>query len=95
MREVAANIVGLKNQQRLLAGMMSRIASGRRLPAVDKQLWVEMLRAAGMNQDAMSRWHKEFERRAPDAHNEFLLSLGIPQKEAARIRQWSRGEKAI
>jgi len=92
MRETAANIVGLKNQQRLLAGMLSRISSGRRPPAVDKQLWVDMLRAAGMNQDARNRWHREFERRAPDAHYEFLLSLGIPQEEAARIRQWSRAE---
>ena len=93
MRETAASIVGLKNQQRLLAGMLSRIASGRRPRAVDKNLWVDMLRAAGMNQDAMNRWHTEFERRAPDAHNEFLLSLGIPEEEAARIRRWSRSEE--
>jgi DNA-binding transcriptional MerR regulator len=87
MRETSTNIVGLKNQQRLLAGMLSRIASGSPPPAVD------MLRAAGMNQAAMNRWHMEFERRAPDAHHEFLLSLGIPQEEVSRIRRWSRGEE--
>jgi MerR family transcriptional regulator, thiopeptide resistance regulator len=92
MRETAANIVGLKNQQRLLAGMLSRIASGRRPRAVDKHLWVDMLRAAGMDENAMKRWHTEFERRAPDAHHEFLLSLGIPQDEVARIRRWSQGD---
>ena len=92
MRETSVNIVGLKNQQRLLAGMLSRIASGEPPPAVDKQLWVDMLRAAGMNQAAMNRWHMEFERRAPDAHHEFLLSLGIPKDEVGRIRRWSQGE---
>jgi len=92
MRETAENIVDLKNQQRLLAGMFSRIASGKYPTPVDKDLWVEMLQAAGMNQKARKRWHAEFERRAPRAHDEFLLSLGIPQDEVARIRRWSRGE---
>ena len=92
MRETAGSLLGLRNQQRLLAGMLSRIASGKPPPAVDKQLWVEMLRAAGMDENAMNRWHTEFERRAPEGHNEFLISLGIPQEEVARIRRWSRGE---
>jgi hypothetical protein len=34
----------------------------------------------------------EFECRAPDGHQEFLLSLGIPAEEVGRIRSWSRGE---
>ena len=90
MRETAGDIVGLKNQQRLLSGMLRQVASGRRPSSVDKKLWVEMLRAAGMDQAAMSRWHSEFESRAPDGHEEFLLSLGIPEDEVARIRRLSR-----
>jgi DNA-binding transcriptional MerR regulator len=91
LQETAESIVGLKNQQRMLAGMLRHAASGKRPASVDKQLWVEMLRAAGMNQAAMHRWHTEFERRAPEGHNEFLLSLGIPADEVARIRRLSRG----
>jgi len=92
MRETAENIVGLKKQQRLLAGLLRQVASGKRPATVDKELWVEMLRAAGMNQKARYRWHREFERRAPEGHQEFLLSLGIPADETERIRRWSRGE---
>ena len=92
MRETAASILSLRNQQRLLAGMLSRIASGNLPPAVDRELWVEMLEAAGMDQNARERWHKEFERRAPEGHNEFLISLGIPKEEVARIRRWCRGQ---
>ncbi len=92
MRETGENIVALKNQQRLLAGMLRSIACGHRPRCVDKQMWIEMLKAAGMDQNAMNRWHSEFERRAPDGHQEFLLSLGIPPDEAARIRRLSRGE---
>jgi len=90
IRETAATIVDLKNQQRVLAGMIGRIASGS-LP-VDKKLWVEMLEAAGMDKGARKRWHSEFERRAPEAHDEFLLSLGIPREEVAKIRRWSRDD---
>lgn len=89
LRETAAGIVDLKNQQRVLSGMLSSIASRITSAPVDVELWVKMLEAAGMNQEARRRWHAEFERRAPDAHDEFLLSLGIPRDEAAKIRRWS------
>jgi plasmid stabilization system protein ParE len=59
---------------------------------VDVELWIEMLDAAGMDQDARRRWHSEFERRCPEGHQEFLLSLGIQGDEVERIQRWSRGE---
>jgi len=92
LRQTAENIVGLKQQQRLLAEMLRQVASGKRLATVDTKLWVEMLEAAGMDEAGMKRWHMEFERRAPDGHQEFLLSLGISTTIVARIRSWSRGE---
>ena len=82
LRETTATIVGLKNQQRLLAGMLRQVAAGKQLTTVDTQLWVEMLEAAGMDDAAKKRWHTEFERRAPDGHQEFLLSLGIPPRRS-------------
>lgn len=90
MRETAAEILDARNRQRLLAGMLSRIARGTRPARVDKKMWVEMLRAAGMDEQAMCRWHAEFEQRAPEGHYEFLLSLGISPAETLRIREWSR-----
>jgi len=59
-------------------------------PAIDKQAWVEMLTAAGMDERFMHAWHVEFESRAPEAHYDFLLSLGIPENEVRQIRAWSR-----
>jgi DNA-binding transcriptional MerR regulator len=92
LRETSENIVGLKNQQRLLTGMLRQVAAGKQSVMVDTQLWVEMLEAAGMDDAAKKRWHMEFECRAPDGHEEFLLSLGIPAADVGRIRSWSRGE---
>lgn len=63
-------------------------------PAVDKQMWMEMLRAAGLSDQARKLWHAEFELRAPEAHHKFLLSPGISEKEVLLIRNRSHRKKA-
>jgi len=92
MHQTAASIVDLKNQQRILAAMRNKLVAGSPSAPVDKSMWVDMLEAAGIGPQARKRWHTEFEQRAPEGHNEFLLSLGIPLEEVAVIRRWSRGE---
>lgn len=89
LSSTSEEIVSLKHRQRTLAGMLRKVASGKRPHCVDKPMWIAMLKAAGMDQDAMHRWHVEFERRSPEGHHEFLLSLGIPPSEAAHIRSLS------
>jgi MerR family transcriptional regulator, thiopeptide resistance regulator len=89
--QTTENIVGLKKQQRLVAGMLRQVASGKLPPTVDVKLWVKMLRAAGMDEDGMHRWHAEFERLAPEGHREFLLSLGLPPREVEEVRGLSSG----
>lgn len=89
MRKLGEEIRILQTKQHLLAKML-RVQSLGELPVtVDKQAWVEMLRAAGMDEAAMRRWHIEFERRAPEAHRQFLLTLGISEDEALFISKWS------
>lgn len=56
---------------------------------VNKQRWVEIMRDAGFTEQAMKQWHRSFEAMEPQAHQEFLETLGIPPDEIARIRQWS------
>lgn len=91
LQAIGGEIRGLQAQQRLLTGMLQVQAGGALPCAIDKQTWVEMLRAAGMDDLAMWQWHHEFERRAPQAHLAFLLSLGISEQEAALIRRRSAG----
>lgn len=89
LKAVGEEIESLRAQQHLIAGML-KVQATEELPAtVDKETWVAMLRAAGMDDRAMARWHTEFERRAPEAHHAFLLSLGITDHEALLIRRWS------
>lgn len=53
---------------------------------VSKERWVEIMRAAGFNDDAMTRWHRKFEEMEPEEHAAFLKSLGISDTEIKRIR---------
>ena len=89
LQAIAREISALQDQQRLLAKMLQLQAGEVCSLAVDKQTWIAMLRAAGMDEQAMCQWHREFERRAPRAHHDFLLSLGISEEEALLIRQKS------
>lgn len=54
---------------------------------VTKERWVEIMQAAGFNEEDMQNWHKQFEKMEPDAHQEFLESLNIDAKEIASIRR--------
>jgi len=89
MRELGEEIRILQTQQHLL-GKMLQIQSLGELPVtIDEQTWIEMLRAAGMDEKAMRKWHSEFERRAPEVHHRFLLELGISEDKALFIRKQS------
>ena len=83
-------VAQLKEQQRILACMLGTKASSARMPVLDKERWIQILRASGMSPADMDRWHVEFERLAPAAHAEFLASLGIPPEDIALIRRHSR-----
>jgi len=57
---------------------------------INKERWVEIMRAAGLNEKDMRNWHIQFEKMEPEAHQEFLESLGINAAEIQKIREWSR-----
>jgi len=60
---------------------------------MDKRRWVQILAAAGLDPQGMHLWHVEFEALAPEAHQDFLESLGILPPEVRSIRAWSRARR--
>lgn len=90
MQELEDQILFLRNQQHAIIAMLKNITNGTVKPIVDKDMWVKMMVAAGMDESSMERWHAEFEHHAPKAHQEFLMSLGIPKDEVLKIQEWSR-----
>lgn len=96
LQEIAADMARLREQQevllRLLAGApgAGQPDGGAAAGGIDKAGWSALLRAAGLDDDAMARWHALFEQQAPAAHETFLRSLGLPASEIEHIRSWSR-----
>jgi len=83
-------IARLREQQRIIVQLLKNRTVLKRARALDKRKWVQILSAAGLDEEAMHRWHVEFEALAPESHQDFLESLGIPASEIATIRVWSR-----
>ena len=90
--ELGAGIERLRGQQRAIARLLTSAHKLRSIPMVTKEKWVAVMKAAGFSDDDMRRWHAEFEKGAPDEHQEFLEFLQIPPDETSRIRAWSRGD---
>lgn len=95
LHEIDSEIRGLGMQQKVTLELLGLAADATEVPRLDKRGWVAILRASGMDERDMQRWHVEFERLAPDAHHAFLESLGIDASEIAEIRASSRESDRI
>lgn len=90
LHELNTEIEKLRDQQRLIVGILQNGAYQRFIGVMNKERWKSLLRASGFSDEDMSRWHAGFERIAPDQHQEFLKFLCIPDEEITAIRQRSR-----
>lgn len=86
LQEIAADMARLREQQAVLLRVLGRAPAA----GIDKDGWTALLRASGLDDAAMKRWHALFEQQAPAAHEAFLRSLGLEAGEIERIRTWSR-----
>ena len=91
--QLEAQAQALRDRQRVLAQMLQQPAAFVPGARLSKESWTAMFRAIGMDDDAMWRWHAEFERALPQAHRAFLASLGLPAPEIARIRRRAGAQK--
>lgn len=85
-----AEIAALRGQQDVVLRVLQRPDLALRYRGLDRRGWVALLRAVGLDEPAMRRWHAAFEAAAPDAHREFLRTLRIPEREIGRIRRAAR-----
>lgn len=81
----------LREQQRIITHLLGNARPMPCARSMTKEQWVALLTSSGMDEEGMQRWHTEFERNFPEAHQDFLESLGIPQEEIVLIRRFSAG----
>ena len=89
---INSEIQKLRNQQKVILNILENETLARDTRLMTKEVWVSILKAAGLDDAGMKNWHIEFERTSPEAHQDFLESLGIEKDEVAAIRDWSRPE---
>lgn len=87
--ELDAEIETLRGHQRAILRLLDHKGLGRN-QVITKEKWVAIMKGSGFSQEQMHAWHAEFERSAPDEHQEFLEFLRIPSDEIRRIRDASR-----
>jgi len=58
--------------------------------SMTKARWVQIMRDAGLTEEDMINWHKQFEKTDPAGHQRFLESLDITEEEIKTIRSWSQ-----
>ena len=87
---INTEIQALRGQQRVILKLLENDGLASTSRVLTKETWVEILRASGLDEAGMENWHVEFERTSPEAHQDFLESIGIEKDEINLIREWSR-----
>jgi DNA-binding transcriptional MerR regulator len=87
--ELDAEIGTLRAHQQAILKLLEHNAL-RKAKMITKEKWVSIMKGCGFTGEQMNRWHAEFERAAPQEHQEFLEFLHIPAEEIKSIRDHSR-----
>jgi DNA-binding transcriptional MerR regulator len=93
LTEIDADIETLRGHQRAILRLLEKSRTLRSAEMITKDKWVAIMKGAGFSEGDMNRWHMEFEKSAPDEHQEFLEFLRIPADQITSIREWSRKGK--
>ncbi len=83
--QLEASIHQLRQQQKAIVALLQEPHLLEQ-NMVNKERWVEIMQAAGLNDTQMMAWHQKFEQMEPEEHQKFLQSLGIEEQEIKRIR---------
>jgi DNA-binding transcriptional MerR regulator len=87
---INSEIQGLRNQQNVILKILEIENLERHSRVITKEIWVSILKAAGLDEAGMRNWHIEFEKTSPEGHQDFLESIGLNREEITTIRDWSK-----
>jgi DNA-binding transcriptional MerR regulator len=90
LQALEREIAELRRQQHCIVEILKQEPINHGGEMISKKRWIEIMKAAGFTEEAMHNWHFQFEKMEPEAHQEFLESLGIKPAEITRIREFSR-----
>jgi DNA-binding transcriptional MerR regulator len=88
-RQLDRDILELKEQQAVIANMLQNPSLLSPSTPMTKELWTRILKASGLSEKMMRKWHIQFEKAAPEEHLAFLRFLQIYDDEIEIIRSWN------
>lgn len=80
----------IRQQQRFVLQLLGKDSLLKSAKMMNRAQWVKILEDMGMDHDDMRKWHIEFERNLPEAHTDFLESLGLRQAEIENVKTISQ-----
>ena len=83
---LSENIRVLRKQQHTIMKIIKDNSLSSKTGIMDVNMWTGILRSTGLNDEGMGKWHAEFEKSSPQAHHDFLISLGLSDSAIRRIR---------
>lgn len=92
--EINKEIQNLRTQQNVILKILKSEKALQHSRIFTKNQWIALLKSAGLEENNMMQFHVEFERMSPEAHQDFLESLGMREKEVQLIRKMSKTTKA-
>ncbi len=87
LADINDEISRLRQQQNFIVNLLNDKTMAGSTRVLTKEQWINYLRKAGLDEAGMERWHREFETSSPEAHQDFLESLGLPADEIRLIRE--------
>jgi DNA-binding transcriptional MerR regulator len=93
LTELNHELAALRRQQQVVVELLRHAGAAKSARLMTKERWIALLTAAGLDAEDRVRWHRKFERLSPEAHQDFLESLGLPIAEIARVRRVANAER--
>ena len=90
LKSINAEIQELRKQQQQILRLLGNTDQLKDTRIMTKASWVDLLRKSGFTEKDMQLWHHTFETHSPEAHQDFLESIGIDENEIQLIRDASR-----
>jgi MerR family transcriptional regulator, thiopeptide resistance regulator len=84
--EINQEIENIKKQQDVIIKLLKSSDLKILRTNVNKEIWLGILKNAGINRNTAAKWHNDFEKNSPEQHQKFLLALGMTQDEIQKMR---------
>lgn len=87
INQINNEIQRLRIQQNIIVKLLSDEKLLKSTRVINKEMWVVLLKSAGIDENDMRQWHMEFENSMPEGNQNFLESLGFSAEEISNSRK--------